>query len=902
MPVSVWASAGRGCACRHGGDLVRDRPGSATPGELMSLQHEEGMPMEQRGVGGALRALFHGCLLATVACGQAAAQVLSLPASMVVPGFPIDIPRYSGTYASGPAAGISVADIDGDGRSEILLTSIPLGPVLVFRNDGTPAAGWPAAGESAGFGYFAVADAVPGSPGSEVFMAHFANPGPSLQLFSSVGQLLPGWPVASANFAALSPAIHDLDNDGIPELFVEEEDWKLHAYTPSGQALPGWPVGSLADGCMNGQAVYIPTFIDLDRDGRLDVVVANGGGVGGSTPATCIEAYDKLGRAIPGFARYLPGIGLGSNVLTVGDVDGDGIEDLVTIQGNPGGDVYSVAAVHILGPDGAPKRTVALESRRVTEGVQVLADLDGDGVPDIVALSPSTISAFKGNGDPLPGWPVRYYAFQDPAAVDLTDLFECGLAIGDVDGDLEPDVVFCASGAEQSEHTYLFVLDRYGVPKAGSPYLLDAMGANGRGPVIADIDGDGHNEIVVGTDRQLWALSLDRSRPHGRVEWQQFASEASNSGRYAPRFSAAASPVDLSITGSAPPLSASTTASAQVTVANQGTGPANASVTVTLPPEAKGRAAIPAGCTAFENEITCLLANLGGNSQRSVSIPVCIDTAGTYQLFARVRGSGPEANYSDNRVSVRITVSAGGGAGCVVRAVPTRTSYVKMSGPTTVYTSSPLQFYWRSFNVTGCQLVSPEVGTIPETSLGYYDHDSGATTGLKHYQMNCTGQSGVVSSAVDVQVIEATLSFSSSSPQVVPGGQVTLTWSSQGMDSCTASGAWSGPRATSGTEQVTIAAGANMFEIICTGALGVGDRRISVEGAKPPPPPVTPPAPAGGGGGGGAFDLHALAVLAALAAFRCIARCRRAPAPPGNRRATEKAPAPVKGAWLGTAA
>jgi hypothetical protein len=74
---------------------------------------------------------------------------------------------------------------------------------------------------------------------------------------------------------------------------------------------------------------------------------------------------------------------------------------------------------------------------------------------------------------------------------------------GDVDGDLEPRCgLLCAAGAEQAEHTYLFILDRHGVPKAGSPYLLDEFGSGGRGAAIADLDQDGHNEIVIASERR----------------------------------------------------------------------------------------------------------------------------------------------------------------------------------------------------------------------------------------------------------------------------------------------------------------------------------------------------------------------------------------------------------------
>lgn len=64
-----------------------------------------------------------------------------------------------------------------------------------------------------------------------------------------------------------------------------------------------------------------------------------------------------------------------------------------------------------------------------------------------------------------------------------------------------------------------------------------------------------------------------------------------------------------------------------------------------------------------------------------------------------------------------------------------------------------------------------------------------------------------------------TMAFNSSSISL--GQSSTLTWSSSGASSCTASGAWSGSQATSGTQAVTpTAVGAETFTLTCMGAGG----------------------------------------------------------------------------------
>ena len=76
-----------------------------------------------------------------------------------------------------------------------------------------------------------------------------------------------------------------------------------------------------------------------------------------------------------------------------------------------------------------------------------------------------------------------------------------------------------------------------------------------------------------------------------------------------------------------------------------------------------------------------------------------------------------------------------------------------------------------------------------------------------------------------------TSSLSSSSSSVLIDTVVTLTWSSTNATSCTASGTWTGTKATSGSEDVTIATpGNNQFTITCSGAGGSRAASVTVEG------------------------------------------------------------------------
>ena len=76
-----------------------------------------------------------------------------------------------------------------------------------------------------------------------------------------------------------------------------------------------------------------------------------------------------------------------------------------------------------------------------------------------------------------------------------------------------------------------------------------------------------------------------------------------------------------------------------------------------------------------------------------------------------------------------------------------------------------------------------------------------------------------------------TASLSASSSSVILDTVITLTWSSTNATSCSASGTWTGTKAISGTEDVTISTpGDNAFGINCTGAGGSASASAIVEG------------------------------------------------------------------------
>jgi len=141
----------------------------------------------------------------------------------------------------------------------------------------------------------------------------------------------------------------------------------------------------------------------------------------------------------------------------------------------------------------------------------VLADLTNDGLPEIlVGATDGKLYAFKADGSALPGWPVTVEA----ATQQSGDAFRilATPAVANLDGDPAPEIVVPLSNGK----LYAFHAD--GSPLAGWPVSLGDVAENynnqviNSSPIIADLDGSGGPEIIVGSyDKGLYAYHSDGS-------------------------------------------------------------------------------------------------------------------------------------------------------------------------------------------------------------------------------------------------------------------------------------------------------------------------------------------------------------------------------------------------------
>jgi len=117
---------------------------------------------------------------------------------------------------------------------------------------------------------------------------------------------------------------------------------------------------------------------DLNGDDVNEIIA--GAGVGGGPH---VRVFNKDGRVInPGFFAYDPAFRGGVNVAA-GDVDGDGIDDIVTGPGSGGG-----PHVRVFDRDGNMRSQFFAFDATGTDGIEIAAaDLDGDGKAEVIGLS-----------------------------------------------------------------------------------------------------------------------------------------------------------------------------------------------------------------------------------------------------------------------------------------------------------------------------------------------------------------------------------------------------------------------------------------------------------------------------------------------------------------------------------
>jgi hypothetical protein len=423
-------------------------------------------------------------------------------------GWPIETVASS---SSPPAVG----DIDGDGTLEVVAGSKYVyawhhdGMELV-DGDGDPQS-WGVLSNEGGTTSFTAAVSLANldnTPGLDIMAAEMATK--KVYCFSYTGELLPGWPRPGEMDFRAAPVAGDLDGDGFCEIIAVDSRGGIYAWRSDGTEYRDGDNNPATPGIFYRTPVTVvhfqtPSLADIDGDHCDEIILG--------TRSDSIYVFNGDGSRVPGWPFAMAGESAGSPA--VGDVDGDGdLEVVVQSKGNYG-------KVYLLNHDGTLEsgwpRTIGLKDIYFTPSPG-LVDFDGDGKLEIVAYGwdaiASRIFVLNYNGQDYPGWPIvasNYYSEVSPA-------------IGDLDGDGSPEIVF----GDESRLIHAFNVT--GGEVDGFP--VTTQEAVRAAPFICDLDGDGHTNLVAfGWDRSVYVWDLNSSYDPAHTPWPTFQANVHRNGQ-----------------------------------------------------------------------------------------------------------------------------------------------------------------------------------------------------------------------------------------------------------------------------------------------------------------------------------------------------------------------------------
>ncbi len=390
------------------------------------------------------------------------------PGPVASGAYTLDVPALEGTH-DGDRAGYALSggeDLDGDGRDDLVVASNP------WYGDGA------------------------------VDVVYGPMPAATTTLYAA-GVALDG-SLRNTVAVALTP---DVTGDGRADLVVQaggqslrEETWVV----PGGREMAGDDLdrdhsAAPAD-CDDADAAIRPgavegcgDAVDQDCDGDPD--------------ASCDPTALSVADAVTTWGDQPVDADAGERLADAGDLDGDGLDDLI-IAGVGSGEGTVAAAWYVItdagvsGPRSLTDAAATLEGTAYDDGpcdVTAAGDLTGDGVPDVIAhgqlyagpvggvLGPDALGATS--------WASDYHP----------------LGAHDVDGDGAPDLVLAAGGTQPTLTLYAGPLPPgrldYEAPAATLRWNWENAEL-GTALAAGDLDGDGVDDLAVAATSGIQPVSM----------------------------------------------------------------------------------------------------------------------------------------------------------------------------------------------------------------------------------------------------------------------------------------------------------------------------------------------------------------------------------------------------------
>jgi hypothetical protein len=393
--------------------------------------------------------------------------------------------------ATSRGTGLALADLDGDGDLDIAFPGAATNTVDVFRGNGNgtfaprtshacsqqPSA--VAAGDFTGDGLadLAVTNSFISWPGQGT-VSLLRNTGKGgFAAFATI--TVDGHAETSLNSTPHDVAIRDIDADGDGDLLVSSKDsnsLRIYRNSGTGTFTNTQTIGPLQ--AVGAQAERI-LCANLDADPAPELVWCD-------TLARVVRIYDNESGTFVQVGSYAAGTE-GPSDVAAGDLDGDGVPDLCTAGG-------SSSAFSVLRATGALGYHAVRHFNRADMGFYpMLCDFTGDGLDDLASYStfdsPSALRYASALGDGR---------FGPTVAIPLPSSGK--MYPRDIDGDGDLDILSLGISGNW------FTMRNHGDGSFAAPVFPPPIQINGNFQT-ADIDGNG-------TLDALWTDSVQSNLPH----------------------------------------------------------------------------------------------------------------------------------------------------------------------------------------------------------------------------------------------------------------------------------------------------------------------------------------------------------------------------------------------------